>query len=248
MGRWSRQLAPHFVAWLQVPAGSHWLDVGCGTGALTTAICQNADPASAVGCDPAAPFIAYAQAHAQDSRVSFVVAGVGSLPIRPDGYGSVTSLLALNFFPAPEAALEEMRSVATRGAKISACVWDYGGRMEFLRHFWDAAVAIDPKAHTFDEGKRFPICQRDALIDLFREVGLQDIHCDAIEIPTEFSDFDDYWKPFLGGTGPAPAYIASLDAEHHTALAGKLDQTLPRRPDGTISLIARAWAVCGTTS
>ena len=55
MGRWSRQLAPRFLQWLQAPAGGHWLDVGCGTGALTAAICTRTEPASVLGCDPSEP-------------------------------------------------------------------------------------------------------------------------------------------------------------------------------------------------
>jgi SAM-dependent methyltransferase len=246
MGRWSRQLAPQFVSWLRIPGGVHWLDVGCGTGALTNAICSRADPASVLGCDPAEPFIEYARRLSQDARAGFVVAGAGGLPSRADGYGSVTTLLALNFFPDPEAAVHEMRSLtATQGA-VSACVWDYGGRMEFLRCFWDAVAEVDSTARELDEGERFPICRPDALADLFRAGGLGDVRCEPIEILTEFTSFDDYWRPLLGGTGPAPSYVASLDADRRTTLTRKLDQVLPRGPGGTISLTARAWAVRGT--
>jgi SAM-dependent methyltransferase len=248
MGRWSRELAPRFVSWLGVPGGVHWLDVGCGTGALTSAICRHADPASVLGCDPAEPFIEYARGRSEDVRVSFVVAGAGGLPGRADGYGSVTSLLALNFFPDPEAAVHEMRSLAaTRGA-VSACVWDYGGEMEFLRRFWDAVAVVDPEARQFDEGERFPICRPAALAGLFRSGGLNEVRCEPIEIPTGFASFEDYWRPLLGGTGPAPSYIASLDADRRTTLARKLEQALPRGPDGTIALTARAWAVRGTAN
>ncbi len=128
MGRWSRQLAPRFVSWLRVPGDVHWLDVGCGTGALTNAICGNADPASVVGCDPVEPFIEYARQHSQDVRASFAVAGTGSLPNRVDGYGSVTSLFALNFFPDPKAAIDEMRSLAARGFWTGQRIADPGLR------------------------------------------------------------------------------------------------------------------------
>ncbi|HEY2784093.1 MAG TPA: class I SAM-dependent methyltransferase [Fimbriiglobus sp.] len=141
MGRWSRRLASEFVAWLRVPRGVHWLDVGCGTGALADAVCRHADPATVVGYDPATPLVEFARAHSRDARQSFVIAGVGSLPSRPEGYGSVTSLLALNFLPDPEAAVRETQSVATPQATVSACVWDYRDGMRFLRHFWDAAAS-----------------------------------------------------------------------------------------------------------
>lgn len=246
MGRWSRLLAPRFVAWMQIPAHVHWLEIGCGTGAMTEAICRSADPASVVACDPAAPLIEYARGHFQDARASFVKAGAGSLPHRDGGYGGVTSLLALNFLPDVQAALQEMRALSASGGTVSACVWDYAGRMEFLRVFWDAAAALDPAARALDEGVRFPLCHPAALEILFRSVGLRDVRCESLDIPTRFTDFDDYWRPLLGGTGPAPSYVASLGVEQRAALASRIDTALPREPGGTMVLTARAWAVCGT--
>ena len=248
MGRWSRRLAPEFISWLQIPPGVHWLDVGCGTGALADAVCSHADPASVVGCDPAAPFVEFARERSRDNRQSFEIAGIGSLPRRPDGYGSVASLFALNFLPDPKGAVHEMRSVAAPRSTVSACVWDYSEGMLFLRHFWDAAVSQDSAASALDEGNRFPLCRRNALMALFRDSDLGDVRCEPIEIRTAFASFDDYWRPFLGGTGPAPSYVASLDAARRARLARRLEETLPRGPDGTIALAARAWAVRGTVT
>lgn len=248
MGRWSRFLAHRFVAWLQIPHGVDWLDVGCGTGALADAICSDADPTAVVGCDPATPLVEFAREHHRDARLSFVAAGVERLPRRPGGYGSVTSLLALNFFPDPEAAIREMRSVAAPHATISASVWDYGEGMQFLRHFWNAAAEVDSSARELDEGRRFPLCRRDALTTLFRTGGLRAVQCDPIEIPTVFAGFADYWQPLLGGTGPAPSYVASLDPERRALLERTLEGMLRPEADGTIALVARAWAVRGTTS
>ena len=245
MGRWSRLLAPRFVSWLSVRPTANWLDVGCGTGALTDAICAGADPASVVACDPSEPFIEYARRRQVDPRVSFIVAGVGQLPTRPGGFDSVTSLLALNFFPEPAVAINEIRRIAAVNGIVSACVWDYAGRMEFLRCFWDSARAVHPYAAELDEGRRFPICQPDALESLFREAGLADVVSDSIEIPTRFSTFGELWKSFLGGTGPAPSYVAGLDSSQREALATRLERSLPRKPDGAITLVARAWVVRG---
>ena len=245
MGRWSRRLAVRFVAWLQPPARAHWLDVGCGTGALTDAICAQADPASVVGCDPAEPFIENARRRSNDDRASFVMAGADDLPRRPGGFGSVTSLLALNFFPDQPGALREMRIRTIAAGIVSACVWDYAGGMEFLRRFWDVAGSLDPAASQLDEAKRFPLCRPDALVDLFRSSGLHDVRCEAVEIATEFPTFDDYWQPLLGGTGPAPSYVSSLDVERCAELARRLEAALPRTSTGTIELRARAWAVRG---
>jgi SAM-dependent methyltransferase len=245
MGRWSRLLAPKFISWLQVPSGIHWLDVGCGTGALTDAICRVADPASVIGCDPSEPFVSYARDNRTDERSSFVVAGAGELPTRLGGYDSVTSLLVLNFLPEPGVAIDEMRHITRSGGVVSACVWDYRGRMDYLRCFWDTASRVDPKSSELDEGKRFSICRPEALDELFSGAGLRDVCIAPIEINTVFTDFNQYWQPFLGGTGPAPSYVGSLEVEQRTALAREIKRVIPKRDDGTIVLLARAWAVRG---
>jgi SAM-dependent methyltransferase len=170
MGRWSRRLAVAFVDWLAAPAGRRWLDVGCGTGALTAAILARAEP---------------------------------------------------------------------------AYVWDYAAGMAMLRHFWDAATALDPAAGDLDEGRRFPLCRPQPLRALWTDAGLAGVAVQAIEVPTVFADFDDFWMPFLGGQGPAPAYLMSLPEERRAALRDLLHTRLPAAVDGTIPLVARAWAVQG---
>jgi len=248
MGRWSRLLTPLFVSWLPVRSDAHWLDVGCGTGALSETICSNAQPASVVACDPSESFIRHARKHQADPRLCFVVAAAGNLPTRPGGFDSITSAFALNFIPEPEAALEEMRRNTTRGGLVSACVWDYAGRMEFLRRFWDCASAMDAGARDLDEGVRFPICRRETLEMLFLKSRLSHVVCEGIEITTRFSSFAEFWTPFLGGIGPAPSYVAGLSSDQRTALATSLERALLCKPDGTISLVARAWAVRGIVS
>lgn len=112
-----------------------------------------------------------------------------------------------------------------------------------IRHFWDAAIEIDPAAAKADEGARFPLCRLDALAGLFTDAGLSGIEVTGIDIPTPFASFDDYWRPFLGGQGPAPAYVMSLDEKARAHLRDRLRARLPLRADGSFSLIARAWAV-----
>lgn len=248
MGRWSRLLAALFVSWLPVRRGAHWLDVGCGTGALSGAICSSASPASVTACDPSESFIWHAQQRQSDSRVRFVVGGAGNLPRRPGGFDSVTSAFVLNFLPEPERAIEEMCRTAARDGLVSACVWDYAGRMEFLKLFWECASVLDPDAQSVDERVRFPICGREALAQLFVGGRLREVVCEPLEITTRFSNFADFWTPFLGGTGPAPAYVAGLSADQRTALALSVERALPFESDGTISLVARAWAVRGLVS
>lgn len=245
MGRWSRALAVDYVSWLKIPPRAHWLDVGCGTGALTSAICRFGEPESVIGCDPSTTFVDYATRHTSLEAASFQVAGVGALPRRPGGYGCVSSLLALNFFPDPNAAIGEMMNLVHRDGVVSACVWDYSGRMEFLRHFWDVVIDIDPDSRDQDEGVRFPICSQDKLIQLFQFAGLAEVRCEALEISTRFVTFEDYWNPLLLGAGPASVYVTSLEEDARTMLAGRLRSVVFPGKDQSVDLVAGSWAVRG---
>jgi SAM-dependent methyltransferase len=173
------------------------------------------------------------------------VASALELPLHDADVDVAVSGLALNFFPDPARGLHEMRRVTTRGGTIAAYVWDYAGKMEFMRHFWDAAVAMSSAARTLDEGSRFPLCRPGALERLFRGAGLMDVHVRSIDVPTQFADFDDFWLPFLGGQGPAPSYVMSLDEATRDELRDRLRRRLPVESDGSIALIARAWAIRG---
>ncbi len=246
VGRWSRLVAREFLQWLRVPPGCRWLDVGCGTGALTQTVLGVASPSEVVGVDPSAGFIGYAREQTQDSRASFVVGDAQDLPEETGTFDAVVSGLVLNFVPRQDRAASEMARIARAGGVVAAYVWDYAGEMQLTRYFWDAAAALDRNAIELDQGRRFPICKPEPLADLFRNAGLQNVETRTIDVPTNFRGFDDYWTPFLGGQGPAPKYATSLDDERRAALREYLRTHVPTDPDGSIHLIARAWAVRGT--
>ena len=245
MGRWSRPLARTFVSWLGAPPEAHWLDVGCGTGALTRAICELAEPASVVACDPSESFVVHARKALRDGRVSFVVASAEALPGGPGTFDCVASGLVLNFVADPARAIRLMRDRLRPRGMVAAYVWDYGNGIEFLRCFWGEAVALDSTAADLDEGRRFLLCQPEALDSLFVGAGLRHVATDTLEIPTRFQDFQDFWTPFLRGTGPAPSYAASLSQARRDLLRDRLASQLKVEADGRIRLKARAWAVRG---
>ena len=246
VGRWSRLVARELLAWLEVPPGGHWLDVGCGTGALSGTILELASPAEVVGVDASPAFIAYARAHVTDDRARFEVGDARALPVADATFDAVVSGLMLNFVPDPALAAAEMTRATRPAGKLGLYVWDYAGGMAMMRRFWDAATALDPEAGECDEGRRFTsVCRPDALTDLFNSAGLRAVETRAIEIPTLFRDFDDFWGPFLGGQGPAASYAMSLSDDRREALRERLRSTLPVRDDGAIPLTARAWAVRG---
>ena len=243
VGRWSRQVAREFLGRLGLPPGLRWLDVGAGTSVLSQAILATADPREVVGVDQSAAYVAYAEERTPDARAQFRRADAQALPFPRPEFDAAVSGLVLNFLPAQARALAEMRRAVRREGTVALYVWDYAGEMQLMRHFWDAAAALDPAASDLDEGRRFAACKPEPLAALLRQVGLSEIETRAIDVPTVFRDFDDYWAPFLGGQGPAPAYCMSLPDDRRDALRERVKSRLPTRPDGTIPLIARAWAV-----
>ncbi len=245
VGRWSRLVAKDFLQWLESPPQLDWLDVGCGTGALTETILQQVQPRSVTGVDPSTGFVDHAKAHVSDPRVSFEAGDARSLPVQSARFDVAVSGLVLNFVPEPLLAVQEMARAVRAGGVVAAYVWDYAGKMELMRYFWDAAVEGDAKAFELDEGRRFPMCEPTALVALLNEAGLRDTEVRAIDVHTTFRDFDDYWNPFLGGQGPAPGYAMSLSEERRVALRERIRATLPIKSDGSIPLVARAWAVRG---
>jgi SAM-dependent methyltransferase len=186
-------------------------------------------------------------AREQVRPVTPVVADARALPF-PDGtFDAVVSGLMLNFVPRPELAVAEFARVAVPGGTVAAYVWDYAEGMRFVRYFWDAARAVDPGSAELDEGRRFPLCNPEPLARLWRGAGIRDVGVRPIDVPTVFQDFDDFWQPFLGGQGPAPTYVGTLDDARRDALRGLLKERLPTAEDGKIPLTARAWAVSGVT-
>ncbi len=246
VGRWSRLVAQKFLDWLALPADSTWLDVGCGTGALSRTILQIAAPRDVTGIDCSADYVAHLRSQIDDRCALFEVGDAQALPVEAASYDAVVSGLMLNFVPQPQKAVNEMARAARSGGAVGLHVWDYAGRMQLVRHFWNAAAALDPAASELDEGRRFPVCQPAPLEELFQQAGLCQVAVQPIDISTDFQDFDDYWRPFLGGQGPAPGYTMSLSEERRSALRKRIRSGLPFALDGSIPLAARAWAVRGT--
>jgi SAM-dependent methyltransferase len=248
MGRWSRQIAPRFLDWLGVPEGSAWLEVGCGTGALSGAIVARCKPKGLLAIDSSEGFVATARKNVSDPRATFQTGDARALPVDSASRDAAVSALVLNFIPERAQALAEMKRATRPGGTVGFYVWDYpGGGMGLMRAFWQAAASLDAGAADLTEDKRFPFCTPEGLSALAREAGLDATECSAIEVPTNFKDFDDYWRPFTLGTGPAPGYCASLGADARERLKERLQASLPRAADGSIPLTARAWAVRART-
>ena len=245
MGRWSRLLAPQLVAFASVADGDSVLDVGSGTGALSLALLAAAPSVRVTGVDPSSAYVGSAQAKTAPDRARFLVGDAQSLELADAAFDKTLSLVAINFIPDSAGALREMIRVTRPGGVVAAAVWDYGEGMQMLRVFWDEAVALDPAIAGRDE-RNMPLCRRGELAALWRAHGLERVEEQPIDVELSFSSFDDYWRPFLGGQGPAGSYAASLDEPKRGALEASLRKRLiGGRGDASFTMQGRAWAARG---
>jgi ubiquinone/menaquinone biosynthesis C-methylase UbiE len=243
MGRWSRRLAPLFIAHAGVATGERLLEVGCGTGSLTFALPQAADIASLVAIDHSEIYLAAAQAKNRDPRIHIEHGDGAALRFADASFDRALSMLVLpSVLPAPEAAVSEMRRVTRPGGVVCAAFWDSPGGAVANRMFWDTAAALDEAAaaardHTMSRGVYAP----GALLRIWAEAGFIEIDEQSLIVRMDFADFADYWTPYASGEGMLGAYVATLDAARRDRLVRHLRSAyLTGRPDGPRSFVAVA--------
>jgi SAM-dependent methyltransferase len=243
VGRYSTQLAAALIDFAGVEPGTRALDVGCGPGALTTALAARLGAAKVSAADPSQPFVEACRALLPEAEV--VLAAAEALPFPDGAFDAALAQLVVNFMADAEAGVREMARVTRPGGVVAACVWDYPGEMTLLRAFWDAAREVAPeRAAAVDEGTMMRWCGEDELAELWGAAGLRDVRFGALVVRAAYDDFEDLWWPFTTGVAPSGAFCASLDEPGRAALHDALRRRLGAG-DGRFELSARAWAVAG---
>jgi SAM-dependent methyltransferase len=245
MGRWSRQLAPGYVAFAGVKDGERVLDVGTGTGALASTLEATMTSGEIIAIDPSEAFIGHAKKSAGSGRARFEVGDAQALRFEDASFDKAMALLVMNFVPDHGKAVAGMRRVTRPGGGVSACVWDYNEGMQMLRFFWDEAVALDPAIEPRDE-RHMKLSRQGQLGELWRKTGLLNVVEKPLSIEQTYASFDDYWGSFLKGAGPGGAYVVSLPEERRRRLEERMrKRLLGERSDAAFTLKARAWCVRG---
>ncbi|HSJ28117.1 MAG TPA: methyltransferase domain-containing protein [Acidimicrobiia bacterium] len=237
MGRWSRPLAPQLVEFAGVEAGHRVLDVGCGPGALTSELVARVGASAVAAVDPSASFVKAAQE--RNPGVEVRLAGAEGLPFRDGTFDVALAQLVVHFMADPVAGLAEMARVTRSGGVIAACVWDFAGGHGPLGPFWLAARALSPGV---EDESHLAGARQGHLTDLFRESGLRNIEDTSLSVTQTFAGFDEWWKGFMQGVGPAGSYLASLEADGQVELR---EQCRAMLPAGSVTITARAWAARG---
>jgi ubiquinone/menaquinone biosynthesis C-methylase UbiE len=248
MGRWSRRLAPVFIAHAGIADGDDIVEVGCGTGSLTFALPEAANIKSLAAIDHSEIYLAAAQAKNRDPRIHIEHGDGSALRFADASFDRALSMLVLpSVLPRPEQAVAEMRRVTRPGGVVCAAFWDSPGGAAASRMFWDTAAALDEAAATArDRTMGRPIYAPGALPRIWAETGLTEIDQRSLTIRMDFADFDDYWGPYASGEGMLGDYVASLDPARRDRLERQLRSAyLCGRPDGERSFVSVALSCRG---
>jgi SAM-dependent methyltransferase len=247
LGRRSRRLAEKLIDFAAFADDGALLDVGCGTGSLAGVMAARWPRRRIVGVDFSEAFLAFARSRGLGEAVVFEHGDATALPYDDGAFAGCATQLVLNFIPNCEAAVAEMRRVTGRDGIVAAAVLDFRGGAVFQRLFWDTACGIDlqaieRRARLFAAKPALP----GGLRDLFAAAGLGRIEESLITFRMDYDNFDDYWRPLLGGQGPIGSYVEGLAGDLQARLeAAVCAAYCAGAADGARALSATAWAVRG---
>lgn len=252
MGRWSRRLAPAFVRFARPPRAGRILDVGSGTGALSTVLSATVTKGSIVGIEPSNAYVAHCRTHLRDERLRFETGNAMAIPFEDDSFDATLCFLVLQEVPDAHKAVGEMRRVTRPGGCVASSQWDFENGLPMLACFWEAAIEVVPDENTRRAASQVMAVDypdQRALRRLWEQSGLVDVQVRSLELEMTFENFEDYWTPFLSGVTSSSSFAGGLSYEKKAALEARLRHKLNAGSSTrSFSLPARAWAIRGTVA
>ncbi len=234
MGRFSFPLAAIFADFAGIVSGQRVLDVGAGTGALTSELVRRgASPAAA---DPSPPFVAALRGRLPGVEVQESPAE--SLPWPDESFDAALAQLVITFMRDAPAGVAEMRRVVRRGGVVAVCMWDRDG-MEMLGAVNRTQRVLDPSRPTPEQRTNYR-----TLEEIERLMG-DDAEFDLLEVDAGYTGFDELWETVVNGAGPAGEWAKSLDTEQRREARAELYRQVDE-PEGPFTLRGRAWAARST--
>jgi SAM-dependent methyltransferase len=238
MGRYSVRLAPVFADFAGIEQGPRVLDVGAGTGALTTELGRRGAHVAAV--DPSPPFVAALER--RFPGVDVKGAPAEELPWPDESFDAALAQLVVTFMNDAPAGIAEMRRVVRPGGVVAVCMWDRGG-MDMLAAVQRTQQAVPGTAGPTEARTLYRT--REEIEGLFAGDGFTGMETELLEVESEYAGYDELWSTLVDGAGPAGAWTRSLDDEQLVAAREEFRRQVGD-PAGAFSLQGRAWATRAT--
>lgn len=244
MGRWSRAVAPVFLAWLAPPPGARWLDVGCGTGAFTEMLVDACAPSAVTAVDPSSMQIEHARRRLAATRADVRVGDAVALNFGDGAFDVVAAALVINFIADRPRALREMRRVARADGIVGGYVWDFGAERS---PSGPLRAAMKARGLDVPDLPGTAHSSLDALESMFTEAAFEQVATRTIDVTQRYSSFDDFWEAQTPGYYPTTRTIAAMTARECADLKATVRESLSEDTAGAITYSARAHAVRART-
>jgi SAM-dependent methyltransferase len=241
MGRWSLVAGARFLDFLEPDRNAKWLDVGCGNGAFSELLFQQAGASRVDGIDPSEGLLETARARLGAFDAALVQGDAQSLPYEDNQFDASVMALVINFVPEPPKAVAEMVRTTRPGGSVSAYIWDIEGGgftmepiREALKPFGVEAPVTGPEKAT-----------RAYMENLWVTLGLEDVETTRIEVPLHYENFDDFWASNTGIPNSVANAVKQLADSDVETLKTTLRDSLTSAETGSISYMAAINAVKG---
>jgi SAM-dependent methyltransferase len=241
MGRWSRPVGDIFLDWVAPPAGARWIDVGCGSGALTGLVAQRCAPAEIQGIDPSDAQLAFARTRPGVDVAAFQRGDAMELPFPPGRFDIAIMTLVIFFVPDPAKGVAEMARVVRPGGTVAAYAWDMlsgGFPFEPIRAELREVGIMAPQPPSISASRM------DELTGLWAGAGLEAVETREITVRRTFADFEEFWVPSTS-TGSIRPILAGMAADDVVRLKDRVRARLRTESGGGVSHAARANAIKG---
>ena len=165
---------PHLIDGTDIQAGSHVLDLACGSGVLArAALKRSGETGRVVGLDVAPGMIAAAQEAEPD--IEWVLGRAEDLPFEDGAFDCVVSQFGMMFFQDRLKAVQEMQRVTKPGGRLAVAVWH---SLDRNPAYADVAAVIEE--HVSPEAAdavRIPFCLGDhaEVTELLSEAGFENV-------------------------------------------------------------------------
>jgi ubiquinone/menaquinone biosynthesis C-methylase UbiE len=236
MGRFSVPLAHAFADWADLPTEGRALDVGCGTGALTTVLARRFGETEVAAVDPSASF-----ADATAARFPWADVRRGTaeaLPFDDDVFAATLAALVVHFMTDAGAGAREMVRVTRSGGVVAACVWDLENDRPPHAVFLNAV-----RAETGAEAGPLPAgASRGDLARLLQDAGCHDVSEAELTVSSEYRSFEEWWTSTTHRVGPIKAALDGLDSD---GIERVRTRTHEHWGDGPFTVSGTAWAARG---
>ncbi|MDA7429878.1 class I SAM-dependent methyltransferase [Primorskyibacter aestuariivivens] len=212
---WARELIRKATPW----DGVHFLDLACGTGAVTREVAATGIKATALtGVDMTAGMLEVARQRAREAGldVELIKATADDLPFEDDRFDLAYCQQALQFFPDKVRALAELRRVMAGGAPVAFCMTTELEENPLLQA---QSAAMDRHVGQKAGDAVRAICSLSdgqTIRALFEQAGFNSIDIEKVTLTLHHPDARAYAEGAMGGMHTGDK-LAGLDRDQREA-------------------------------